>query len=600
MKTRAGFLPKPDALHGVFVLACLVFLYLTYNEGLVNILKWDLFGHYAYLPMVFQTGELAPHDLTYFETVNTTYQNTPYMYQFVLLDNGVYITKYSSGWAVLLSPFYLIADFWAANSSYAKDGFSYPYQVMMSAGCSFYICCGLWFLQKILRYFFQLRVAILTFCLLIFGTNWLFMNYAALGSSNNIEFFLVAWMLWMTVRFHESFSWKYAFGLGISIGFIGLVRPPDLILTLIPVFWNTKTYGGILAKIKYFWREKMALSLIALLPAIAILLIQLGYWKITSGHFLMNSYANNAGEGFDWFTPYLLEVLFSFRKGWFIYTPLMLFAVAGLYLWTKKTASHGLAPMLIFILFLYVISCWTCWYYAESFSQRALLDAYPLLAIGLGFILQQWWENRKSWLLGIMLLLAGFNMFQSYQMQKGIIHGSRMTAAYYFSIFGQITPPTAQQNDLLLIDRNLGITGGFTETDKYKTCYEKRIVFPSGTELNASNIYSPIVEILPDEITEKDHFWTRITWKYEGNTQELRGKVFNGTALYKSKAYQYIGQEIGHPLLHLDSINHEVSFEYISPEMRSHKDPLRFGVWHQSGLPLKLISAHIVCFDRKD
>ena len=63
---------------------------------------------------------------------------------------------------------------------------------------------------------------------------------------------------------------------------------------------------------------------------ICIASIQLGYWKYTSGKFIINPYgASNAGEGLELLNPHLLEVLFSFRKGWFIYTPLMLFTLVG-------------------------------------------------------------------------------------------------------------------------------------------------------------------------------------------------------------------------------------------------------------------------------
>lgn len=599
MKTTPFFLRKPDGLHLAFLLACLLFLYLTYGNGMVNILKWDLFGHYAYLPMLFQSGEIAPVDLSYFEKINSTYQNTPYLYQFVLLDNGVYITKYTSGWAVLLSPFYFIADIWAQNSAYAKDGFSYPYQLMLSVGCAIYICSGLYLLQKILRHLFELRVAIITFCLIVIGTNWLFMNYAALGSSNNIEFFLIAWMLWMCIRFHETEKFIYAFGLGIAIGLIGLVRPPDLILALLPIGWNMNNYGSLWQKIRFFLREKKVQLALAFIPAIALLSIQLLYWKITSGHFLMNSYANNAGEGFDWFSPYLLEVLFSFRKGWLLYTPLMIFALIGLYRWSRSS-KHGLSPILLFIIFLYVVSCWTCWYYAESFSQRALIDAYPLLAIGLAYFIQQLFYQKKTWVFAVIALFLSFNLFQTYQMEKGILHGSRMTQAYYFSVFGQTQAPTPQQNDLLLIDRNIRILEGFTDEHLYKKCYQQQIKFPPGTELNAEEIYSPVVEIIPSDVTEKDHFWTRAIWKYEGTTEQLKGKIINATAMYKSKAYQYIGYEMGHPLLKVDTLKKEITMDYISPEFRTPKDPIRLGIWNQSGLPLKLLWVKISCFERRD
>lgn len=42
--------------------------------------------------------------------------------------------------------------------------------------------------------------------------------------------------------------------------------------------------------------------------------IQLIYFKIYAGKFIYNSYGANPGEGFEFFHPYILEVLFSLEK----------------------------------------------------------------------------------------------------------------------------------------------------------------------------------------------------------------------------------------------------------------------------------------------
>ena len=129
------------------------------------------------------------------------------------------------------------------------------------------------------------------------------------------------------------------------------------------------------------------------------------YWKLVSGSFVVNSYANNLGEGFDWFTPYILEVLFSFKKGWLLYTSLMFFAICGFYFWIKK-APNGFVALLVFLIFFYVVSCWTTWWYAESFSQRALLDIYPLMTIALGFFILKIKDSKLNWFFAGLISLS--------------------------------------------------------------------------------------------------------------------------------------------------------------------------------------------------
>jgi hypothetical protein len=63
--------------------------------------------------------------------------------------------------------------------------------------------------------------------------------------------------------------------------------------------------------------------------------LQLIYWKLTTGRWLYYSYEE--GEKVRLFAPYLIPVLFSFKKGWLVYTPLMIFSILGLYSLYKKT-----------------------------------------------------------------------------------------------------------------------------------------------------------------------------------------------------------------------------------------------------------------------
>jgi hypothetical protein len=582
----------------VLYITFFIILFLTYNTGIPFIFRWDTFGYSAYLPMLFINKSIILHDTTFFENINSIYQNTPNLYQFIKLDNGNIITRHTVGWSVVMSPFYLIGHLIAKLFNYPLDGFSAPYNYMVCFGSSFYMFLGLHFLRKTLLTFFNDLITCFLLIILVFGTNFFVMQFVSLSSTHSFVFTFLSILLWLTIKFHDKPSVKNSILIGICIGIIGLIRPPDLIFGLIPFAWNLGKYNGLKGKINYFWSNYKKLVILCVLSCIGTLFIQFSYWKATSGHFLINSY-NNAGEGFDWLTPYTFEFLFSFRKGWLLYTPIMLFSIFGLFYWRKKEKSQGNFIVFTFFIFVYVVSCWTTWWYAASYSQRPMVDTYPLLAIGLGyFILEIQKKSSKIIFSGIFITLIGFNLLQSLQFTKGILHLSLMTKAYYFSTFGQLTPPTLSQQKLLLINREEVSINGFTNPQEYKKCFTKKIKLPKNYQLNDSTIYTPIYEFPNKTISKKDHFWVRMTWEYEGNFNQLEGKVMNICALYKTNAYNWLGRSVTDAATRVDTVNKTMSFDYLSPEIRNENDPIRIGIWKMGGLPIVIKSVLIEGFEK--
>ena len=111
-----------------FIFCCFILLYLSYSNGVSNILTWDIFGHYSYLPMQFHKHQLIHTNLSYFKSINETYKCSDTLYQFGLQKNGNYIPRPTMGWAIVLSPFYFIAKIITPFTQYRNDGFSIPYQ----------------------------------------------------------------------------------------------------------------------------------------------------------------------------------------------------------------------------------------------------------------------------------------------------------------------------------------------------------------------------------------------------------------------------------------------------------------------------------------
>ena len=118
----------------------------------------------------------------------------------------------------------------------------------------------------------------------------------------------------------------------------------------------------------------------------------------------------------------------------------MVFAIAGfrnLYLANRKL-FWGIFSF--FIINLWVLSSWECWWYAASYSQRPMMESYVAMAIPMGYFLQWVMQQKVIWrniLIGVLSALFLLNIFQTWQFIKYIIDPERMTEKYYWEVFGK-------------------------------------------------------------------------------------------------------------------------------------------------------------------
>jgi hypothetical protein len=177
------------------------------------------------------------------------------------------------------------------------------------------------------------------------------------------------------------------------------------------------------------------------IPAICIM-VQLLIWHSETGHFFIKSYAN---EQFYFSNPHFLSVLFSFRKGWYVYAPIMLIStVGGLVVLFKKDVFRFFAFLFFFIPLVYIISCWWCWYYGDSYGMRVFIDFYTVFALLLAFFLSEvlvYTANaRVNLVLKLALILTSvfiiaLNLIQQYQYINLILSRDGMSRGRYWKIF---------------------------------------------------------------------------------------------------------------------------------------------------------------------
>ena len=159
-----------------------------------------------------------------------------------------------------------------------------------------------------------------------------------------------------------------------------------------------------------------------------------------SGHWLLDSYA---GEQFDFRHPHLVEGLFSYRKGWLLYTPLAAIMLLGLgAAWRRRPAVVALTVLLLPVL-LYSTFSWEAWWYGGGFSARPLVSLYPLLALPLAALLaeaQHWRGRRQALLLTAVTLCIGLNLWQTWQFATGALLPDRTTGEQYRRHFFETAP----------------------------------------------------------------------------------------------------------------------------------------------------------------
>jgi len=449
------YLLDKGLIRSAFPIICLWFIWELTNHFPNNVLSYDVYGAYLHLPANFIYGDPYLTDWTWIESMNEKYNSTPSYYQFWYADTGRQVVKYPLGFAVIYAPFFFVGHWLAPALGFPQDGFSDPYQWAIIVGHCFYVILGLWFARKVLLHFFSEKMSVLLLFLLFAGTNFFFTSTILVGMPHGHLFLFYALILLYTMRWHEKPSTKNSVVLGSAIGLAALIRATEILVIIIPLLWHVQDRESL--KQKWSW-VKTHLKSVATVAVVVFLFgtIQLIYYKLTTGHFFIDAY-NNAGEGFDFLNPHTIDFLFSARKGWLVYTPLMVFGLFGFWVMYKQREAPFI-PLVVFTLVnIYLLSTWTCWWYAESFGQRALVQSYLVLLIPMGYALyfvNQQKLRLKSTLFGVLVLFVAFNQFQTWQMHQGLLHPSRMTQDAYWAHFLK-TRATPNFEDLLLVDKSV-------------------------------------------------------------------------------------------------------------------------------------------------
>ncbi|NNF01945.1 MAG: hypothetical protein HKN22_04610 [Bacteroidia bacterium] len=390
----------------------------------------DGFGYYAYLPAIFIYNDLAFEFCNYY---TQTYYPDSVLYDFTF-DVGVgTVNRYFSGPAILWLPFFLIADLLAMVGPWERDGYSNIYQLSVAIAAITYVYLGIKCTKSvIINLGLSSKLAALTTTLVLFGTNLFYYTINESSMSHAYSFSLIAIFLYLTRYFlKDQKKVLTVFLLGLILGLIAITRPINtIVILLIPFILENKKdsfnfFSNILSSVKY-----ISFGLFGIFIPV---LIQCTMWYLQTGHWIVYSY----GEwGFNWTDPQFANVLFSFRKGLFIYTPLLLLVMPGVIYYLRRNIFSTVFLIIFVVLFTYIISSWEVWEYGMSFGMRPMVDVYSVAAIMLAgtfaFAGNKW---LKIPLLVIAVSLLCINQIQDYQYRNYILHWYEMNYASYKKVF---------------------------------------------------------------------------------------------------------------------------------------------------------------------
>ncbi|MBN2637521.1 MAG: hypothetical protein JXR65_00375 [Bacteroidales bacterium] len=403
------------------------------NLGLFKVekvIKADAIGYYDYLPALF-----IHHD---FVRLNDSCSKNYALYNRIQKE-GVYVPyrgylvdKYPAGTAVLQLPFFLLTYLITPLQGNSDDGYQKPFQNAVHSAAVFYLFLGIILLGKILA-FYNIKRGISVFIelLVVFGTG--ITNYANFdaGFSHVYSFFAINAFLYFTLKYFKTKSVRSFIAASLFFGLILILRQINgLILFFIPFLAGSFTN---LKQVVLYTLNKPKILFSGIASVLLVFSIQCVAWYAQTGSFLLYSYQ---GEGFHFLDPQILNILFSYKKGLFVYTPALIFSLAGLFwLFYKKKFYQTFTWLFFFLLITYLFSSWYSWDFAAGFGLRAYIDYYSAFFILIAIVINETKKSLRYAIISLTFLAIPLNLIQTYQYNSYILHWLNMDKEKYWEVF---------------------------------------------------------------------------------------------------------------------------------------------------------------------
>lgn len=424
----------------IIILCAAIMLYANYiqkfytQEG--RIIESDVQHYYAWLPAVFVYNDISLKFLDDDPDYNRKYFVTADRYE------GRLFFKATMGVALMQSVFFLPVHYYLKMTGDIADGFSTPYKIALILSSIFYFVLTLF----IIRYFLLKKlkltefVTALTLLIVGLGTNIVIYVIREPAMSHVYSFFTIGLFAFMVDKLFHNPTLIRGLLTGIIFGLLTLIRPVNFVVGILLLTWQITTWSDFKERILFYLR-KPHITIAIMLSFVMMWIPQFLYYKFLTGKYEFFGYGS--GGGFFFNNPQIISNLFSYRKGWFLYTPLMLLAIFGLIPLYKFYRKYFWSTVIVLVLLVYINSSWYSWWFGGGFGQRAYIDIYMLLALPIAALLNVAFTHGtpiKVCSLSVIVIMLYHNYFQVSQYLNGAIHYNGMTKEAYWDSFGRLYP----------------------------------------------------------------------------------------------------------------------------------------------------------------
>jgi uncharacterized integral membrane protein len=376
----------------------LLFLFLLSLPLLNPWIRGDGVGYYAYVraPLIEHNFDFT-HD---YQFANDSFRapridedgriRSEYRTPTGHLDN-----HFTVGPAMLWTPFLVVTHAGVLmaqrlGSHIQANGFSLPYLYTMAFATGLYGFLGLWLSFLLARKYV--------------GTVWAFVSTLAIWWASSLPVyiyfnpswshahsaFVCALFLWYWDDTQEKRTWSQWLLLGLIVGVMLDVYYPNLMILAVLAVEAARQYARIFPS--GHWSFPAFLHLLSrhlvfgLVVCIAMIPTFLTRTIVYGGPF-------ESGYGsirtFDWSSPALFRVLFSSDHGLLSWTPLLGFAILGLFLFASRQPKIGLPFLFALVAFYLFISVYPDWAGISSYGNRFFVSLTALFILGLAYLLER-------------------------------------------------------------------------------------------------------------------------------------------------------------------------------------------------------------------
>ncbi len=442
---RARTLPPPVALlrrvdAGVYVLVLLFLLLLPLSTP--RIYATDEVQYYAYLRSVYIDHDLDfRNEYEHFAQIGLA-NGDPAIYNALLRDHpddppvnpqtGKLRNVAPIGAAVLWSPGFILADLGVrfANlfgAGIPPDGFARPYIYAACFMSALYALLGMLLTYRLCRRYAGVLAATLACVTLWLATPLVFYAFIAMPWAHAPGFFLVALFLtiWLgkpdapLAEQYAQRSLRTWALLGAVGGLMAITREQLGLLLLLPAVESLYAYARLVpAALRGTAAARQQVQQLAqghalFLVCLALFLLpQFATYHILNGRPLPASTVAGKLSASGGGSPYFFATLIHPRHGAFLWSPVLVPALAGLAWLARRDWLLAALCLLGFVVQTYINGSFgSTWHLTGAFGFRRLIECIPFFALGLAALLE--WLHRRTHpavMIVPCLLLIGWNI----------------------------------------------------------------------------------------------------------------------------------------------------------------------------------------------